>query len=115
MPKKLQTRIGSMVLALVMILTLLPVSAMAADVKSTTAATSGDTAIFAAGTGTASDPYVIQTPDQLRAFRDSVNAGETYQSQVIRLDASLSLDDESWTPIGIVDVFHSDLNLLRVI
>ena len=61
----------------------------------------GGTTIFASGTGTESDPYVIKTLDQLKAFRDSVNGGKTYQWQFIRLDADMDLAGEEWEPIGI--------------
>ena len=40
-----------------------------------------DTGIFAAGTGAKSDPYLIRTVDQIKAFAASVNGGETYASQ----------------------------------
>ena len=56
--------------------------------------------IFAAGTGAKSDPYLIRTVDQLKAFAASVNGGETYASQYVTLDADLDLTGESWTPIG---------------
>ena len=41
--------------------------------------------IFAAGTGAKSDPYLIRTVDQLKAFAASVNGGETYASQYLSL------------------------------
>lgn len=56
--------------------------------------------VFAAGTGGKSDPYLIRTVDQLKAFAASVNSGETYEGQYITLDADLDLSGESWTPIG---------------
>ena len=59
-----------------------------------------DTGIFAAGTGAKSDPYLIRTVDQIKAFAASVNGGETYASQYVTLDADLDLTGESWTPIG---------------
>ena len=59
-----------------------------------------DTGIFAAGTGAKSDPYLIRTVDQLKAFAASVNGGETYASQYVTLDADLDLTGESWMPIG---------------
>lgn len=55
---------------------------------------------FAGGTGTADDPYLIQTVDQLQAFRDAVNKGNAYEGDVIRLDADLDISPDEWVPIG---------------
>lgn len=56
--------------------------------------------IFASGTGTAEDPYVIATSGQLQAFAASVNAGESYAGQYLRMEADLDLSGQEWTPIG---------------
>lgn len=58
--------------------------------------------VFAGGQGTESDPYQIETPEQLAAFRDSVNDGSQggYQEAYIQLTADLNLQDLSWEPIG---------------
>ena len=50
------------------LLALLPATALADD-------------IFASGEGTADDPFVIETVEQLAAFRDRVNSGKTYAKQ----------------------------------
>ena len=75
----------------VAILALLPATALADD-------------IFADGNGTENDPYIIETVEQLEAFRDSVNDGNTYAGEYIELVAGetydLSMLDEDWTPIG---------------
>ena len=59
-----------------------------------------ETGIFSGGTGTAEDPYLVHTLDQFKAFRDSVNAGETYKGKYIRLTDDIDLGGEEWTPIG---------------
>ena len=63
-------------------------------------ALSAETGIFSGGTGTAEDPYLIGGLDELKAFRDSVNAGETYKGEYVRLTDDIDLGGEEWTPIG---------------
>lgn len=54
---------------------------------------------FASGDGTKNHPYVITSASQLSAFALSVNSGNSYEGEYIRLDQSISLSGE-WTPIG---------------
>lgn len=45
---------------------------------------------------------IISTMDELEAFRDSVNAGDTYEEKYVQLAANLDLDGKEakqWTPI----------------
>ncbi|MBP5167351.1 MAG: InlB B-repeat-containing protein [Oscillospiraceae bacterium] len=42
----------------------------------------------------------IFTVDDLKALRDAVNGGDTYENATILLCADLDLGDENWTPIG---------------
>lgn len=56
--------------------------------------------IFASGEGTQANPYVVADASQLAAFRDSVNAGTTYEGEFITLAADINLGGASWTPIG---------------
>lgn len=56
--------------------------------------------IFESGTGTEEDPYVIAATDQLIAFRDSVNAGTTYEDAFITLGQDLDISGSEWVPIG---------------
>ena len=65
-------------LALTLVITLvllLPVTAMAADLE-------------------------IGSLAELKAFRDSVNAGNSYSGKTIVLTADIDLGNEEWTPIG---------------
>ncbi|MBE6565432.1 MAG: hypothetical protein E7655_09205 [Ruminococcaceae bacterium] len=65
---------------------------------------------FAGGSGTETDPYRIETAEQLAFFAQSVNQGRSYLDCHIRLDADITLNDASkklwtqsatqWTPIG---------------
>ena len=57
--------------------------------------------IFAGGTGTAEDPFVIQNAEQFKAFRDNVNAGNTFAGKTIELMDNIDLSSvENWVPIG---------------
>lgn len=56
---------------------------------------------FASGTGSASDPYVIQSANQLAAFAESVDGGKNYLGKYIVLGADIDLTDTgNWNPIG---------------
>lgn len=55
---------------------------------------------FASGSGTEDDPYIIETPEQLVSFRDSVNKGNTYEGRFIALGNDIDLSTYNWVPIG---------------
>ena len=57
-------------------------------------------ALFAGGSGTEAYPFLISSADQLKAFRDSVNAGTTYSGKYIQLTTDINLNNEEWLPIG---------------
>ena len=46
------------------------------------------------------DTFSIATLDDLKAFRDLVNAGVTFRGKTITLMANIDLKNEEWTPIG---------------
>ena len=60
------------------------------------------------GTGSADDPFLIKTADQLAGLAERVNSGEDFKGKHIRLDADLYMSDPSkpsaekkqWTPIS---------------
>ena len=52
------------------------------------------------GAGTESDPYQINDIEDLKWFRDQVNAGNNYSGKYIKLNANIDLANEEWTPIG---------------
>lgn len=58
-----------------------------------------DGKIFAGGSGTAEDPWIIHTESQLRNFAASVNEDEDYSGKYVRLDRNIRLADE-WVPAG---------------
>lgn len=63
--------------------------------------TSGSTTASAdfAGKGTAADPYLIQSKDDLKKFRDKVNGG-SYQNGYFKQTANIDLSGEEWIPIA---------------
>ncbi|MBO8434971.1 MAG: S-layer homology domain-containing protein [Tyzzerella sp.] len=56
--------------------------------------------IFAVGSGTQEDPYLISTLEQFKSFRDSVNSGVQYGDTYIKLTDDIDLNNENWIPIG---------------
>ena len=114
----MRKQILSTLLALALALSLLPAGALAAEgddeataALEVTEETSSDPGsgtvpensrggVFAGGDGSQGDPYEIATLEQLKAFRDSVNDGKSYQGQYIQLTADIDLGNEAWTPIG---------------
>jgi len=61
----------------------------------------GTTAIgFEEGSGTAENPYLIYTAEQLAYLAASTNSGTTYSGKHFKLMKNLDLADLEWTPIG---------------
>ncbi len=52
------------------------------------------------GAGTKAEPYLIENLNDLKAFRDDVNAGNTYEGKYVALTDDINLTGEAWTPIG---------------
>lgn len=48
---------------------------------------------FASGSGSADDPYLIKTAEQLAFFAQSVNSANSYQDTYIRLESDILLND----------------------
>ncbi len=61
---------------------------------------------FERGSGVENDPYIISTPSQLAYFRDSVNNGNSFAGEYIKLEANLLITDitaetpTEWESIG---------------
>ena len=80
------------------------------DVKTISGATQSSTAIKEAvqnalknaeEAGSESNPYVIANIDQLKAFADAVNKGNSYAGKYVVLGANLDLSEIAiWAPIG---------------
>lgn len=56
--------------------------------------------VFAGGKGTEADPYIISNQSQLQNFAKSVNNGESYSSQYIKLSGDIDMASVLWKPIG---------------
>lgn len=52
------------------------------------------------GSGTAEDPFIIDSLEKLEFFRDNVNSENTYSGQYVKLTTDIDLNNEDWTPIG---------------
>lgn len=52
------------------------------------------------GSGTKTDPYQVNTLDDLCAFRDCVNQGTTFAGCYVCQNANIDMDGEDWYPIG---------------
>lgn len=53
---------------------------------------------------------IIATADELKAFRDAVNAGTSYEGKVVKLAADIDLNNEAWTPIGGTDGYANNFD-----
>lgn len=92
----MKKRMVSLLLVLVMLLGLLPTAALAAPASG--------------GSGTAEDPYLIATAQELVDFRDEVNGSSKKSTSKLcaKLTANIDLGNEAWTPIGKMTNTYSD-------
>ncbi len=58
-----------------------------------------DAGIFASGTGTAEDPYIISTAEQLVKFAGSLNDKIDYTDKYVKLGSDIAVTGD-WSPIG---------------
>jgi len=106
-------RIISILLAVVMIFVLLPASVMTIFAEESSIWDGSDAYRFASGTGTATDPYIIETGSHLAYLARIVNTEWSYTGQYIKLANDIVLNDttdwetwdttapaNSWTPAG---------------
>ena len=87
-------KIFSAVIAVCMLFGVAGISAFAAE--------EGDVAEVKnlTGEGTQESPYLIGNLEELKWFRDDVNAGNSYSKKYVKLTANIDLNNEEWTPIG---------------
>ena len=94
----MKRNIISMLLAIALVVGLLPVTALAAE--SYTYPTSQPTPTWT-GSGTAEDPYVIDTAQELADLAWMINNGKTeYKTANYQLGGNIDLSGGTWTPIG---------------
>ena len=63
---------------------------------------------FARGSGTKTDPFIIETAEQLAYFAQSVNDGYSFKGEYIKLEADILLNDEAY-------IFDADTGLVMVL
>lgn len=86
----MKKRALSLLMAFVMVLSLLPATARAAETGPQ-------------GSGTADEPYLIGTAEELKWFRDLVNGStdaENHRHVCAKLTADIDLKGDEWNPIG---------------
>ena len=86
-------KIISLLITLAMLIACLPVTVMA------------ETTVSFAGSGKSSDPYKIETAEQLREMRDFVNSGngQNDDRKYFVLTDDIDLGGQEWTPIGFTE------------
>ena len=89
------SRVFSVLLAVCLLVTLCVTPAVAVSVWDGSSASES-----LSGAGTAADPYLIKTAEDLKFFADAVNGGTDYSGKVIYLQADIDLDNQVFTPIG---------------
>lgn len=105
--RKTSTKIGKklagILLALCLLLSLLPMAALAAPAAPEGIWTDYAADAFAGGSGTEEDPYQIATPEQLAKLAADVNTGVvnlSHSGEHFILTADLNLSAHRWIPIG---------------
>ena len=95
----MKKRIGSVLLALALCLSLLPATALAEGEGGTTTP-GAEMPTYSGGSGTAEDPWLISTVQNLQTLAETVNSGKNYENQYFVLTSDLDLQNINWTPIG---------------
>lgn len=105
----MKKRIGSVLLALALCLSLLPATALAEGENGTTPpSTSTKMPIYSGGSGTAKDPWLISKVGDLKTLADTINTGAAesdnvgnYHGYYFKQTANLDLSGiDNWDPIG---------------
>ena len=98
----MKKRVLSLLMAFAMVIGLLPATARAAETETDKLSVTQAAAPEAAdgtlsGKGTAAEPYLLSSADDLKAFRDLVNGGEN--PACAKLTEDIDLKGEEWTPV----------------
>ena len=98
----MKKRVLSLLMAFVMVVGLLPATVRAAETETDKLSVTQAAAPEAAdgtlsGKGTAAEPYLLSSADDLKAFRDLVNGGEN--PACAKLTEDIDLKGEEWTPV----------------
>lgn len=114
MGKQAKQRIIALCLSIALLIGMVPMNAFAIDdlsgesdipiVESNDIWDGSVASGFARGTGTESDPYIIETAEQLAYLASSVNSGNDYWDEYIKLENDIVLNDTSnWEQWGTVN------------
>lgn len=90
----MRRKLLSLIMALCMVMTLLPVSALAADGNWIDSA---NTSWYDDGSAA---EFTIDSAEELAGLAKLVNEGKSFSGKTIKLDADISLGGKEWTPIG---------------
>ena len=97
-------RVISLALSVLLIIGMLPLSAIATEgVDTTNSISKWDGSIasgFAAGSGSENDPYIISTGSELAYLSKEVNNGRDFEGEYLLLANDIDLQNKPWTPIG---------------
>lgn len=94
MKHKTRTKVLSLLLSLVMVLSLVPSLGLTAYADAT----------YSGGTGTEADPYLISTVDDWKALAAAVNSGTEYSGKYFKQTANLDMSGvEGLAPVGTMD------------
>ena len=92
--KHIRTRLFGIILSFIMLISLLPVTALAGEAAWD--GTTVDTSWYNE-TGTT---FTIDSAAQLAGLAELVNAGKNFRGKTIKLGADIDLNNQEWTPIG---------------
>ncbi len=96
-------KILSLALTAVMLLSMLSLIPF----STSAAAWDGTTATEFTGKGTASDPYIIASAENLKYLQKMVADGEDYRGEYFTQTADIDLNGKEWTPIGDSGMYFS--------
>ena len=97
--KEMKKRFTAVLLSLMLMSGLMPATAFAADPEGVWTDYAAE--VFAGGTGTQDDPYLVETAEQLAKVAKDVNDGTTeYDGVSFRLEDDIDLSAHYWRPIG---------------
>ena len=97
----MKRKILPVVLTLLMVLTMIPMTAFAIDDAPSGNWSDYAATDFAGGAGTKEEPYQIATAEQLAKLSKDVAAGISYEGMYFRLESNIDLSAHIWSPIGV--------------
>ena len=99
-PKTTRSILSVLLAALILVTSIPLTPAFAEEVGAVSLQSESGEGRVLEGDGTKSDPYQIGSADDLRAFAEKVNGGETDANTRAELTDDIDLNNQSWYPIG---------------